>query len=328
MGYGKEIYLEAQKILEGRRNRAEQIAEQKKAALYRLCPKAEEIQRQKSATSVRIAKAVLRGTDVREALTKLRDENRQLQRDYNALVQAHGFAKEDVLPVYSCSLCSDTGFVDGKMCSCLKQLQKQLAYEELNRSLPITGSSFENFQLSYYQGEARKSMEQIYRYCQAYACRFHRQSPSFIFRGDTGLGKTHLSLAVAAEVTQRGFGVIYSSAQNLAVALERERFDRSEDSGLYSTDRKIKDCDLLIIDDLGVEFNSGYVTAALYNVIDTRLLAGSPTIISTNLKSKEMEQRYGPRFVSRMYGQFGIFECVGSDIRIQKRRGGQTEGAR
>lgn len=60
--------------------------------------------------------------------------------------------------------------------------------------------------------------------------------------GETGLGKTHLSLAIANEVIKKGFSVVYDSAQNLFTRLEKERFGReggnTEDTVLY--------CDLLI----------------------------------------------------------------------------------
>ena len=79
------------------------------------------------------------------------------------------------------------------------------------------------------------------------------------------------------------------------------------------------DCDLLILDDLGTEFPSAYVNAALYNIINTRMMAGRPTIISTNLSLKELEQRYSQRFASRVTGYYGKLEFLGKDVRVQKR---------
>ena len=118
---------------------------------------------------------------------------------------------------------------------------------------------------------------------------------------------------------RQGYGVIYGSAQTFAVALEKERFDRTDLDGAGDTNSQLIACDLLILDDLGMEFPSAYVNAALYNVIDTRMLAKRPTIISTNLTLKELEKRYGERFVSRITGNYGMLEFIGSDIRRQKR---------
>ena len=223
-------------------------------------------------------------------------------------------------PQYQCSLCRDTGFVDGRICSCFKNLQRRMAYERLSMSVPLENSTFEGFSLEYYQEDERtyKQMEKVFYACKNYADKFRADSPSLLFKGGTGLGKTHLSLAIAGKAIEKGFGVVYGSAQSFAVALERERFDRDlpEDGG---TDAQLAECDLLILDDLGTEFPSAYVNAALYNIINTRMMAGRPTIISTNLSLKELEQRYSQRFASRVTGYYGKLEFLGKDVRVQKR---------
>ena len=71
---------------------------------------------------------------------------------------------------------------------------------------------------------------------------------------------------------------MYGTAQTFALALERERFTRTEESGGDTLDL-LNDCDLLIIDDLGMEISSSYITATIYNVIDTRITLKKPTIM-------------------------------------------------
>ena len=207
------------------------------------------------------------------------------------------------------------------MCSCLKALQRQMAYEKLCMDVPLSESTFDSFSLEYYKEDERTypQMSNILRVCKEYAGKFRADSSNLFFKGGTGLGKTHLSLAIANAAVQKGYGVIYGSAQTFAVALEKERFDRTDLDGAGDTNSQLIACDLLILDDLGMEFPSAYVNAALYNVIDTRMLAKRPTIISTNLTLKELEKRYGERFVSRITGNYGMLEFIGSDIRRQKR---------
>ena len=53
-------------------------------------------------------------------------------------------------------------------------------------------------------------------------------------------------------------------------------------------------------------------------MVNARILAERPTIISTNLNLKELEDRYSPRFASRILGAFGTVEFLGSDVRVQK----------
>ena len=142
-------------------------------------------------------------------------------------------------------------------------------------------------------------MEQILRYCKAYANQFSMDSPNLLMQGGTGLGKTHLSLAIAHEAIEKGYGVIYGSAQNMVTNLEKERFQK--DSEQQDTNQLMLQCDLLIIDDLGTEFSTSFVTAAIYNIVNTRLMTHKPTIISTNLSMKELEKRYTERFAFQYF---------------------------
>ena len=159
-------------------------------------------------------------------------------------------------------------------------------------------------------------MEGVLRACRKFAQNFRADSPSILFKGGTGLGKTHLSLAIANVVIEKGFGVVYGSTQSFAVALERERFGRVG----AGTFQQLTGCDLLILDDLGAEFPSQYVNAMLYDAVNARMLGDRPTVISTNLSMKELEDRYGERFASRVAGYYGKLEFHGADVRVQQQR--------
>ncbi len=319
MGYGKKIYDEAMARLEGRRRQAEAQAGQRLEAFYRQCPQAREVKGQMGSNAAKAAKAVLQGGDVRAELEKLRDRGVALQNEYEALLAGHGLSLASVSPQYACQACRDTGFVDGRMCGCLRQLQRALAYEGLSMRVPLGKSTFENFSLDYYQDDPRacQQMGNVLRVCKDYAARFRGDSSSLLFKGGTGLGKTHLSLAIAGQAIEKGFGVIYGSAQSFAVALEKERFDRPSPDGPGDANSQLVGCDLLILDDLGTEFPSQYVAAALYNVVNSRMLAAKPTIISTNLSMKDLEDRYSERFASRISGYYGKLEFIGTDVRVQ-----------
>ena len=131
--------------------------------------------------------------------------------------------------------------------------------------------------------------------------------------GGTGLGKTHLSLSIAREVINKGFGVIYGSAQNIVSKMENEKFRNYQSSD--ESERHYIDCDLLIVDDLGTEYTTAFSSAAIYNIINSRIMMSKPTIISTNLTMKDMEKSYTYRMVSRVIGNNIRLEFLGSDIR-------------
>lgn len=320
MGYGNKIFQAACQELERRRRQAEETADRAREQFYGQCPRAREIREEMAQNAAGAAKAVLSGGDVREEITRMKERGLSLKAEYNRLLEQHHLTQRDVAPQYQCLACRDTGFVDGRMCACLKALQRRMAYDKLSMSVPLDSCTFQSFSLDYYKNDERayRQMEKVLAACVSYGEKFRADSPSLLFKGGTGLGKTHLSLAIAGKAIEKGFGVIYGSAQSFAVALERERFDRDmpEDGG---TDAQLTECDLLILDDLGTEFPSAYVNAALYNIVNARMMADRPTIISTNLSLKELEQRYSQRFASRVTGYYGKLEFLGMDVRVQQR---------
>ena len=134
-----------------------------------------------------------------------------------------------------------------------------------------------------------------------------------LFFGETGLGKTHLSLSIAGEVINAGYSVIYNSAQNIFNELQKERFGKGDADGRFEP--MVLECDLLVIDDLGAEFSTQFTNAALYNIINTRINSGLPTIISTNLNIKDLEERYTRRVSSRLIGEYAVVNFIGEDVR-------------
>lgn len=318
MSYDKAVNIAAKAELDRRKKHAEETARRRLEDFLSRCPRAADIRRELATNAAGAARAVVSGGDVRGQLERRKERGLALRREYEQLLKEHGLTRQDTEPQYTCPHCRDTGFVDGKMCSCYRGLRRDMAYRQLSSELPLDRCTFESFSLDYYRDDpaALKQMSVILDSCRQYADNFRAHSPNLLFWGHTGLGKTHLSLAIANKVLDKGSGVVYGSAQRFAVALERERFDRDSDSEGTSGD--LKGCDLLILDDLGTEFSSAYSNAAIYDVVNARLMAERPTIISTNLGLKGLEERYGERFTSRIVGSYAMFEFRGRDIRVQK----------
>ena len=85
---------------------------------------------------------------------------------------------------------------------------------------------------------------------------------------------------------------------------------------------RLTGCELLILDDLGTEMITEFTKSALYTLVNTRLLSGKKTIISTNLTSADMEAKYTPQICSRLEGEYQELPFVGQDIRKIKRERG------
>ena len=221
---------------------------------------------------------------------------------------------------YCCPKCKDTGYVNGKICDCIHTAAKNILIQNLSASLPLENCRFENFDLNYYPQRSddgsnpRKYMTGVFKMCREYVINFDPQkSESLLFMGNTGLGKTHLTLAMVYELLNRGFNVIYGAAYNLFSEMEAEHFQRHINSAYNAA----IDCDLLVIDDLGGEFVSPYIQSLLYNIINTRDLSGKPVIINTNLNMGEIAAKYTPRVASRLF-KYNSEKFIGDDIRLQK----------
>ena len=321
MTYSKETYKKAEQELAQRRSRALAERENHHRIAVETVPEILEAEEKMSRAGLATIKAVGMGAaDAKEYIQKLSEINLEAQAQRRLLLKSNGFP-EDWLDVhYTCKKCEDKGFVSGIMCGCFKELLKSIEYEKLCSKLPVGNCRFDNFKLDYYPDGAgtspKKRMESVLNYCKAYAADFSRRSPSLLLYGKTGLGKTHLSLAIAGKAVEEGYGVIYSSAQNLFNKLEKDKFGKAD----ANTEEAILDCDLLIIDDLGAEFTTQFTVSALYNIVNSRELESKPTIISTNLMPEQLTKAYGERIASRILSNYVMLYFDGSDIRQIKTR--------
>lgn len=328
MGYSKDVHRQAQSILEESRVRAQRTAQLRKNELYAAIPRLVSLERELSDTGLCAAQAAIGGGENSgELIDALRRRNLSLQSERAALLAQAGFPADFLAVQYQCPHCSDTGYVGRAQCECLTELLRKLAYNKLSDSCGIKACSFENFSLDYYPAQPtgkyniipRRAMERVFSICTAYAREFSCKSDSLLLCGGTGLGKTHLSLSIADVVTKRGFGVVYTTSQRLMDKLQLQQFSRSSVSDDTDYQAMAFDCDLLIIDDLGAEFSTSFTVAALYNIINSRIIEQRPTIISTNFDETVLRERYGDRILSRLLCAYQPLQFYGEDIRMLKR---------
>lgn len=306
----------AKEIIDARREAAENAALQKRAELEAISPELRDVNLKISRAGLDAMKAISLGQNASEYIEKLSEDNLALQNKRAEILESFGLPSDALDIHYTCKKCEDTGVVDGYYCDCFKSIVKKLQHDNLCKYAPAEECTFGSFNLGYYEAEAKDRMTQIYNYCKAWAEDFDKDSGSILLFGKTGLGKTHLSLSIANVVVSKGYNVCYISAGNLFSRLEREQFGKFKSD--ESFEDVILDCDLLILDDLGSEFITSFTVAKLYNIINTRILYGLPTVISTNLLYDEIGDKYDPRVYSRIIGSYKMLECLGADIRQLK----------
>lgn len=294
---------------------------------YDRVPRLRAIDRQMQQTVLAAAQLVFtQGADVAKALDEAKQKNLSLQQERDQLVSMHfeeGFLDETPI----CSQCGGNGYIGATMCECLQELCRQEQKKELSL-LSGNMENFNQFRLDYYSDQydskygasPRDIMKLNFERCRRYATSFTENSGNMMFIGSTGLGKTFLSACIAGTVADRGYSVMYETASRLFGKLELAKFSGSEEARAEAA--KYNQCDLLILDDLGTEMPGAFVTAALYSLLNERLLAGKPMVISTNLNVDEMARRYSPQIASRIHGEFSRLTFVGDDIRVLKNRRG------
>ena len=314
-----ELFEKAQAVLTERRMRAVSENERRISEINAKIPQIREINDVLFNTGRELISIISNsnGQDVSDKIDQLKQYNLGAQAMSRKMLAEHGYPEDYLDMHYTCPKCSDTGYNRDKMCDCLKVVYGGLAAEKLNTESQLALSSFDSFSLSYYSGEDYKLMKNILEYSKQYAATFTPGSKSILMFGQTGLGKTHLSLAIANVVLAKGYSVIYDSAINILRNIEKEHFSYEHSSDMIDL---VMDTDLLILDDIGTEYESRFYVATIYNIINTRLNHGKPTIISTNLDLAGIAQRYDKRVVSRIVSMYSCLEFRGEDIRLQKRK--------
>ena len=320
MAYSAEVLSRARARLAMAKEDRESENREHLQLAYAQVPRLKEIDRQLRGTMAAAAQAAfVQGVDSAELLEQARRENLALQCERTELVALNfeeGYLDDSPI----CQHCGGNGYVGSTMCECLRELCRQEQKKELT-FLNVGRESFEQFRLDYYpeRDNIRALMEKTFQFCRRYAISFSEKSANLLFSGDTGLGKTFLSACIARTVADNGYSVMYESASHLFGKMERAKFANDEQA---RTDcAKYLACDLLIVDDLGTEMPGQFTTSALYGLLNDRMLAGKPTIISTNLTSEEFAQRYNRQIASRLRGGYVRVPFLGEDIRVIKNRG-------
>ncbi|MBQ6365062.1 MAG: ATP-binding protein [Oscillospiraceae bacterium] len=327
MTYNAKLLARANARLAEQREKNKIEQSRRLSVAYRKIPALQEIDDRLRSQMVELARLAFSKDEARDRrLEALKEENLSLQMRRAELLVENGYPITWLDEIFSCPLCHDSGRTDKGVCSCLDRLYNQELTLSLSALLKTGEESFDRFDLSLYPEEysdyfkcaPREYMNKVYSYCRNYAESFPAVREDLLLQGDPGLGKTYLSACIAREVAGRGYSVCYDSAVSAFSAFERSQFARSPEDAEAAgeTVRRMLECDLMILDDLGTEVVTQMVNSALYTLINTRANSKKRTIISTTLFPDDLAARYSPSICSRIEGFFKPIRFAGNDIRI------------
>ena len=322
MGFNKKDLARVREEYSYKYKRAQDASDMRRYELWAKIDGLRDIDRELSMTGLRIMDAVMSTdakNDVQGKIAAIKKNNERILTERAELLRAYGYPENYTDVHYECDKCNDTGYVDSHMCECMRRALVLAGYESSGIGELMKTQSFDNFSLDYYKQSAKTletmkiSFDKVRGFAENFDCNTYE---NLILFGGTGLGKTHLSTAVAKVVIDKGFDVLYVTATRIISDFEQKRFGGAEKDSIDTA--RYYSADLLIIDDLGTEMSTQFSVSCVYEIINARIIARKSTIISTNLGNEEITKKYWDRTTSRIFGEYSPVLFRGTDVRRQK----------
>lgn len=188
--------------------------EERKKELYSRIPRLQEIDNELNQCAIKSAKSIL-ANNSNNALKELQEKANSLKKERVSLLKKDGKDLSYLLPVYECSKCNDTGYIqengNSSMCSCLKQQLFNIEYNKSNIG-NIDRENFKKFNINLYSDEVneekynsnispRNNIKIIGKEVKKFIKNFDNpDEKNLLFSGGTGLGKTFLSNCIVSEI--------------------------------------------------------------------------------------------------------------------------------
>jgi DNA replication protein DnaC len=161
------------------------------------------------------------------------------------------------------------------------------------------GRSFENYRLE----EGNEPQAQALHRAQKFAANFPQAmelGANFVFCGKPGSGKTHLACSIGnAVMNNHGAAVLFITVFDVIQRVKATYGDK--DQSERTVMRSFAEADLLILDEVGVQFGTDHEKVIITDLINRRYNDMRPTIILSNLDEAELGQFLGERVMDRMF---------------------------
>lgn len=316
---------------ERRRDKAESDLEDRKKDVYNQIPEIKAIDDEISKVGLKLTKLVLTNpSNKEEILLESKNKMSELRSKKEYLLKQYKVPDWYLDVQYTCNICNDRGFLkNGHKCNCLKQEIINDAYKMSNLSRVLDTQNFSTLDTSIFSKDKvegtnispYENILEIISIAELFIMHFDKDNgENLLFYGDTGLGKTFMCNCIAKELLDKGYVVIYQTAFKMFEIIEDYKFKNADSHISKDNYENLFDCDLLIIDDLGTELTNSFTNSELFNIINTRLLSGKKTIISTNLSPMQLGSEYAQRIFSRVFDRFKMVKFIGKDLRWESKK--------
>ena len=325
MALSNEQYDALMREYNHKQSRNSRIVSYRTKELYSAVPSLTQLDEEVSKISISSITAIFSGKDIATASAESKKNLEELKMRRINLMKSAGFPEDYLEPPYDCPDCKDTGYINGERCHCFKQAAINIVYKQSNINNILSKENFDAFDLDVYDNDyfedgselsARANAEIALEKATNFVQNFREKGGNLLLLGRTGCGKTFMSNCIAKALLDQGISVIYFTSSEIFRVFEEQTFKKN--ANVAELHDHIFDCDLLIIDDLGTEFQNSFTTARLFQCLNERLLRNKSTIISTNLKLEELRDTYSERITSRVFSNYEVIKLIGNDIRIKK----------
>ncbi len=160
--------------------------------------------------------------------------------------------------------------------------------------------------------ERRPMLDECREYAKNFA-EYKKKGVGMILKGPVGTGKTSLAVAILQEVIRAyGGGLFIPMASLLDNLLTMSKRDVEE---AIRFENRVRSTPLLILDDLGAEYENNWVRTKVDAIITERCNRLLPVIVTTNLKAEELMSTYQERIYDRLKGCSLIVNFSGESMR-------------
>ncbi len=196
-----------------------------------------------------------------------------------------------------------------------RRLERLIAYSLMDAS--FKNCTFDNFLV----GNNNQIIEKLaLNYCKNWT-KMKINNVGMLLMGKPGVGKTYLSFCIANELLSQYVPVIAISTIGLINKIF-ESYSKNGEEGEAHIINSLKNADLLVLDDLGAEHGKDKTKQIIYSIIDSRIRAAKPMIITTNLNEQQLRKKLQlsdgiDRTYDRLTEVCPVIEVEGESRRIE-----------